>query len=153
MMMIMIIIIINNKMANTSNTWSQKINNSGYRITGARQMIVEIIFGSSRALTPTDIFLEARERGKKMGLVTVYRTLEKLEELNLITRIHQSNGCHAYLRAYDGHEHILLCTRCGQIVYFSGDDLTNLIERVALQSGFSIQEHWLQFHGLCPDCQ
>ena len=46
MMMIMIIIIINNKMANTSNTWSQKINNSGYRITGARQMIVEIILGS-----------------------------------------------------------------------------------------------------------
>lgn len=151
--MIMIIIFNNALIMNNTNNWSQIINKSGYRITGARQMIVEIILESDRALTPTDIFIAARKRGNQMGLVTVYRTLEKLEEINLITRIHQANGCHAYLRAFDGYEHIMLCTHCGQVVYFTGDDLTNLIERVARQSGYRIQEHWLQFHGLCPDCQ
>ncbi len=140
-------------MANTPTTWPQKFDNGGYRLTGARQMIVDVIFSSDRALTPTDIFIEARARGKPLGLVTVYRTLEKLEENHLVERVHQENGCHAYLRAANGHEHILLCTHCGKTFFFAGDDLTNLIERVAQQSGFSIQEHWLQLHGLCPECQ
>jgi Fe2+ or Zn2+ uptake regulation protein len=99
------------------------------------------------------IFDMGRCKYPKLGLVTVYRALEKLEELGLIQRVHQANGCHAYLRAADGHEHILLCTRCGQVVYFAGDDLSGLIEKVARQSGFTIQDHWLQLHGLCEHCK
>jgi Fe2+ or Zn2+ uptake regulation protein len=88
-----------------------------------------------------------------MGLVTVYRSLEKLENLGLVQRVHQADGCHMYLRAAHGHEHILLCTCCGRVEYFSGDDLSALIDATARVSGFDIEEHWLQFNGRCPDCQ
>ena len=138
---------------NRSEEWLAKLQASGYRITSPLKVIVEMLAGASRALGPVEIFDLGRREYPKMGLVTVYRTLDKLEELGLITRVHQSNGCHAYLRAANGHEHILLCTHCGQVVYFVGDDLTILINRVSQQSGFVIQEHWLQLHGLCPNCQ
>jgi Fur family ferric uptake transcriptional regulator len=85
--------------------------------------------------------------------VTVYRTLEKLQDLGLVQRIHQPNGCHRYLRAADGHEHVLLCSRCGRAIYFSGDDVTALSDDLAQRTGFCIQEHWLQLLGLCADCQ
>jgi len=133
--------------------WLAKLQTSGYRITSPLKVIVEILARASRALGPIEIFDLGRREYPKMGLVTVYRTLEKLEELGLITRVHQSNGCHAYLRAANGHEHILLCTRCGRVEYFAGDDLSALMARVAQQSGFVIQEHWLQLHGLCASCQ
>jgi len=136
-----------------SEEWLTQLQTSGYRLTRPLRVLVDLLFNATRALGPIDLYDLGRREYPKMGLVTVYRTLEKLEELGLITRVHQSNGCHAYLRAANGHEHILLCTRCGQVVYFAGDDLTNLIERVARQSGFSIQEHWLQLHGLCTNCQ
>jgi Fur family transcriptional regulator, ferric uptake regulator len=138
---------------NRSEEWLAKLQASGYRITNPLKVIVEMLAGASRALGPVEIFDLGRREYPKMGLVTVYRTLDKLEELGLITRVHQSNGCHAYLRAANGHEHILLCTRCGQVVYFVGDDLTILMNRVSQQSGFVIREHWLQLHGLCPNCQ
>jgi hypothetical protein len=67
-------------MKDTSSSWTQKINTNGYRLTGARRMVIDIISNSPRALTPAEIFIEARSRGAKLGLVTVYRTLEKLEE-------------------------------------------------------------------------
>jgi len=133
--------------------WLAKLQANGYRITRPLQVIVDILVDASRALEAVDIFDLGRRKYPRLGLVTVYRSLEKLEELSLVQRVHQANGCHAYLRAANGHEHILLCTRCGQVVYFAGDDLSQLIERVARQSGFQIQEHWLQLHGFCSNCK
>jgi Fe2+ or Zn2+ uptake regulation protein len=138
---------------NLSEEWLAKLQASGYRLTTPLCVLVELLVNTTRALSPVDLYDLGRREYPKMGLVTVYRTLEKLEELGLITRVHQSNGCHAYLRAANGHEHILLCMRCGRVEYFAGDDLSVLMNRVAQQSGFVIQEHWLQLHGLCTGCQ
>lgn len=136
-----------------SEDWLSRLADNGYRLTGPRRAIVEIIAASEKALNPLDVFNMGRDACPGLGLVTVYRTLEKLEELGLVQRVHQADGCHAYLRAASGHEHLLLCSRCGRVIFFSGDDITSLVEIVARQSGFTIQEHWLQLNGLCPDCQ
>jgi len=136
-----------------SEAWLAQLQASGYRLTTPLRVLVELLVNATRTLGPVDLYDLGRRKYPKMGLVTVYRTLEKLEELGLITRVHQANGCHAYLRAANGHEHILLCTRCGRVEYFAGDDLSALMDRVARQSGFVIQEHWLQLHGLCAGCQ
>lgn len=135
------------------NTWLDKLQASGYRLTKPLKVIVELLANTSRALQPVELFDLGRREYPKMGLVTVYRAVDKLVELGLLQRVHQSDGCHAYLRAADGHEHILLCTRCGQAFFFSGDDINELVERVARQSGFEIQEHWLQLYGLCASCR
>lgn len=135
-----------------SEAWLDALQNSGYRITRPLQAVVEILANTSRALQPVDIFDLARQKYPKIGLVTVYRALDKLIELGLVQRVHQINNCHAYLRAANGHEHILLCTCCGRAVFFTGDDISQLLEKVTHQSGFTIQEHWLQLEGLCADC-
>ena len=126
---------------------------SGYRLTAPRRAIVEVIVASPRALEPVDVYDLGRQQYPRLGLVTVYRTLEKLEELGLVQRVHQPDGCHMYLRATEGHEHLLLCTTCGRAEYFSGDDLTALMGAISARSGFIIEDHWLQLYGLCTDCQ
>lgn len=136
-----------------SDEWLSRLQASGYRLTTPMRVIVEILARSDRALGPVDLYDQGRKEYSRLGLVTVYRTLEKLEQLGLVQRVHQVNGCHMFLRAMHGHEHILLCTHCGRLKFFSGDDLSALIKATAEQSGFLIQEHWLQFHGLCADCQ
>jgi Fur family transcriptional regulator, ferric uptake regulator len=135
------------------NPWLAKLQAGGYRITTPLKVIAGLLVTASRALGPVEIYDLGRQQYPRMGLVTVYRALEKLEELGLVQRVHQASGCHAYLRAANGHEHILLCMNCGRVEYFSGDDLTGLMEKVARQSGFRIHEHWLQLHGLCANCQ
>jgi Fe2+ or Zn2+ uptake regulation protein len=140
-------------MADGSDNWCGLIQKSGYRLTAPRKTIVEIMANSERALGALDVYDLGRKEHPGLGLVTVYRTIEKLEELNLIQRVHQPNGCHCYLRAEAGHQHILICTNCGNTVYFKGDDMTELFAEVAASSGFEIKDHWLQLLGFCPTCR
>ena len=95
----------------------------------------------------------ARKKYRALGLVSVYRTLEKLEQLHLIQRVHQPQGCQAFISASGGHEHLLLCQNCGQVVFFEGDDLDAFIKSVSKKTGYQIREHWLQLFGLCQACQ
>ena len=132
--------------------WLSLLEEKGCRITGPRQAIVNLLVNSNKARSPVDLFDQARASFPRMGLVTVYRTLEVLQQLGLVERVHQNEGCHMYLRAAKGHEHIMLCTRCGKAAYFSGDDLGGLIQKISDESGFTITEHWLQLHGVCKEC-
>jgi len=134
-------------------TWLNTLRENGYRLTEARKAVVDAVAESLRALTPLEVFDTARAAYPALGLVSVYRTLEKLEELHLIQRVHQPEGCQAFISASQGHQHLLLCQRCGQVSYFEGDDLENLMSGISSKTGYKIREHWLQLFGLCKDCQ
>ena len=133
--------------------WLARLQEAGYRLTSPRRWLVETLSTSQRALSPLDLYDAARQYHPGMGLVTVYRTLEKLEALGLVSRVHQPDGCHMFLRSARGHEHLLLCTSCQRAEYVSGDDLEALARAIARRTGFRVDEHWLQFNGLCADCQ
>jgi Fe2+/Zn2+ uptake regulation proteins len=133
--------------------WLVQLNEHGYRLTGARRAVVEIMAQSTHAITPIEIFDEARDAHPALGLVTVYRTLEALEEQRLIQRVHSPRGCQAFITAPAGHQHLLLCRHCGEAAIFEGDDLETLIKSIARKTGYQITEHWLQLFGLCPNCK
>lgn len=137
----------------TSEIWLTQLHESGYRITEARRAVVDTVATTNRALTPMEVFDLARKVYSALGLVTVYRTLEKLEELHLIQRVHQPQGCQAFIAASQAHQHLLLCQKCGQVKFFEGDDLDDLIAAIAKKTGYQIREHWLQFFGLCQNCK
>jgi len=133
--------------------WLDCLKGSGYRLTSPRRAVVDALANSERALNAAEIFDIAREQYPSLGLVSVYRTLEKLEELELIQRVHHPDGCQAFIAGFSGHQHLLICQNCGRTQFFEGDDLDMLIECVARKSGYQIKEHWLQLFGLCAECQ
>ncbi len=132
--------------------WLNRLQTNGYRLTTPRRAVVEIIAKSQRVLSPAEVFKQARKKYPALGLVTVYRTLEKLEELGLIQRVHQPGGCHTFIAAAEGHQHLLICQQCGLAEYFSGDNLDGLMTSIGKNSGYAIKEHWLQLFGLCAEC-
>jgi Fur family ferric uptake transcriptional regulator len=133
--------------------WMDKMQSSGNRLTGPRYVVAEILAQSERALTPQDVFDLARKNYPTLGLVSVYRTMEKMASLGLIQRVHLPEKCQAYISAFSGHEHMLVCSRCGLVEFFQGDDLTSLVQRVEEESGYRVDTHWLQLFGLCRVCQ
>jgi Fur family transcriptional regulator, ferric uptake regulator len=137
----------------SAEVWLTQLHENGYRITKARGAVVETVEQSKRALTPVEVYDMARKKYRALGLVTVYRTLEKLEELHLIQRVHQPMGCQAFISAGHGHQHLLLCQNCGVVAFFEGDNLDVLTQSIAKKTGYQINEHWLQLFGLCTNCQ
>lgn len=140
-------------MTRNSIIWLEKLQGSGYRLTRSRRTVVEVVAESDRALSPLQVYDMARQRHHGIGLVTVYRTLEKLEEVGAIQRVHQPEGCQAFIAAFSGHQHMVLCSRCGKVQFFDGDNLETLINMVRTETGYSINDHWLQMFGTCADCQ
>lgn len=133
--------------------WLRSLQSNGYRLTSPRRAVVDVLAATEQSLTAADLFKIARSRHKRLGLVSVYRTLEKLEALGLVQRVHRPDGCHAYISAMDGHQHLLLCESCGRVEVFRGDDLKEFSRRLEGESGFEIHAHWLQFFGLCSQCR
>lgn len=137
----------------SADTWLSQLQENGYRLTEARRAVVETVQNSTRAISPVEVFDTARKKYPALGLVSVYRTLEKLEELHLVQRVHQPQGCHAFISASNGHQHLLLCQNCGQVTFFEGDNLDALIQSISQKTGYQIREHWLQLFGLCQACR
>jgi len=104
---------------------------------------------------PFDVYEIAHQRYPRLGLVTVYRTLEKLEELHLIQRVHQPGGCQAFIAAFSGHQHLLICLKCGRVEFFEANEsgIEELISQISLNSGYQVEDHWLQLFGVCQKCQ
>ena len=132
---------------------AQALREAGYRLTQPRLAILQVLQENDEGLHLEEVYQQGKTICPSLGLVTVYRTLEKLEQLELVQRVHQHDECNMYLRAPQGHEHLLLCKACGQMEYFRGDDLSELIKETSRKSGYQIQEHWLQLFGLCASCQ
>ena len=139
--------------SNTTNNWESKLSHNGYRVTRPRHVILNIIAASNRPLTPLDIFDQARSVIPNIGLVTVYRTIEKLEELKLIDRIHHLGQCQTVFRGTHGHQHLLVCTECGSSAYFDGLDAEKQFIVIGKNHGYQVTGHWLQLSGLCQECQ
>lgn len=142
-----------NTSTHLAETWLAQLQESGYRLTDARRAVVEILAASHKTLTANNIHDLARSTHPELGLVTVYRTLERLEELGAIQRVHMDGGCHSFIAAPQGHQHLLICQSCGLVEYFEGDNLQPLIDTLGSDLNFSIRGHWLELFGFCKQCQ
>ncbi|MDX9848964.1 MAG: Fur family transcriptional regulator [Anaerolineaceae bacterium] len=132
--------------------WLGQLHNHGYRITNPMKVIVDILAKSDHLLNPSEVFLQAKIINPKIGLVTVYRTIEKMEQSGLIDRVHMPDGCQSFFRSSDGHQHLLICTECGKAEYFEGENLSPFFQKIGEQFGYQVTDHWLQLFGICLEC-
>ena len=134
--------------------WEERLSEAGCRITASRRAVMEVLMRDSTPLSPQEILEQARAVHSRLGLVTVYRTLNLLTEMDLVRRIHREDGCHGYVLASPGHHHAVICHNCGRAVEFTGkNDLDTLIAQVEARTGYRVDDHLLQLSGLCPRCQ
>lgn len=133
--------------------WMDQLTSEGYRITRPLKILISILATSDRILNPSQVFQSARQMYPKIGLVTVYRTMEKLEQAGLISRVHMPDGCQSFFQSQSGHQHLIICSNCGKAEYFEGDNLNLFFHSIGSNFGYQVQDHWLQLFGTCLLCQ
>ncbi len=130
-----------------------QLSEQGYKLTRQRKAVVEVVTQTHTRLSAADVFTQAQRACPDLGLTTVYRTLEILEQMGVIRRVHLDDGCEGFAPASAEHGHHLICSRCQETIEFEDCNMTSLLRRVAEQTGFTIEQHWLELVGLCPKCQ
>lgn len=131
----------------------QRLRQHGYRLTGPRTAVVEQVLQHSRPFTAEQLVAELSEGDETIGRATVYRTLEVLASMDVLTRIVTPDGHPSYISGTPGHRHHLLCEVCGTTVTFTACPMSDLIATLAQDTQFEIKDHTLEVFGVCPDCR
>ena len=119
----------------------------------ANDLASTILLATAKPLSPTEIQQRGQVFCHDLGLVTVYRTLELMDELEMVRAVHLADGCHGYVLSTPGHTHHVVCERCHAVIEVIGCELGDFLDTVATRTGYQITGHWLEISGVCADCQ
>jgi Fe2+ or Zn2+ uptake regulation protein len=129
----------------------QSFHKLGHRFTNQRESIWQLFSNAPNGYTIPDAAGELKKKG--IGHATVYRTVKTLQKLGRLHWVHDENGEHRFVARHASHSHMLTCRSYGQVVEFESCNLTLLEKLLALETGYRIEGHDLEMHGLCPQCR
>lgn len=127
----------------------------GYRLTTPRRAVIDTLLRYERPFTAEQLVADVRDLNVRqiIGRATVYRTLEILAAIDVLTRIIQPDGHPAYICDTVGHRHHLVCSNCGKAVTFTACPVDELVRNLTANTEFVIHDHLLEVFGVCPTCQ
>jgi Fur family ferric uptake transcriptional regulator len=134
-------------------TLIEELRKQGYRLTPQREMIVEAVAHAGRHVTAEEVYEQVRTRTSAVNVATVYRTLDLLVELGLISRADLGDGRVTYASPLHGPHCHLVCRRCGYVIEADYELVAPLDERLRDQYCFVADLDHLAIPGLCADCE
>ncbi|MDA2810772.1 Fur family transcriptional regulator [Nocardiopsis sp. RSe5-2] len=132
-------------------TWREELRSRGYRVTPQRQLVLEAVRELEHA-TPEAIGNRVRETAEGLNTSTVYRTLDLLERIGLVTHTHLGHGAPSYHLTEDADHLHVVCRGCGTASDAPLELADGLVRGLAADSGFRADARHLTVYGLCRDC-
>lgn len=127
------------------------LRDAGLKQTPQRQGILRVLQSSDRPLTVEEIW--ERMEGRRSGLPTIYRNLERFVQEGWAESILGADQVMRFVRCDSAHHHHhLQCESCGRTVEVEGCGLDEALVRMAARTGFRITRHQLVLFGQCPEC-
>jgi Fur family ferric uptake transcriptional regulator len=130
------------------------LESSGHRASAPRAAVVAALADTSCGASARELADRLDAGGRRVGLASVYRALELLEDLRLVQRVDVGEGAVRYEPSLpDGeHHHHIVCQSCGHVSAFEDAGLERAIERLAGRVEFEIDAHDVTLRGECPAC-
>lgn len=130
------------------------LKNSGMRWTKQRQLIYDEISSEKGHYTAETIRNKLCGKNVNTGLSTIYRTLQLLEENNIVKRVPLGLDTTVYESCFGknhGHHH-MHCTKCGETMEIHVDMLDELEKVIKTKYKFTVTGHTVMFTGICDSC-
>ena len=124
----------------------------GLRATPQRVGVLDALLREPNDVTAQELHERLRGRGSRVGLATVYRTLDALADAGVIEPLAHFRDALCYRVCREGHHHHLVCTECHSIAELRGCELEEPLARAAAAHGFVATGHHLEVVGVCASC-
>ena len=129
-----------------------KLSEQGYRLTPQRMMVLSAIENSNDHISAEEIYAQVVAKYSHVNISTIYRTLELLNRLGLVTETDLGGGRVRYHPAGKGHHHHLVCQECGKVIDLDETVLYPLKKVLLQEYKFSADLRHLAIFGRCADC-
>lgn len=131
--------------------WADRLRAGGYRLTPQRELVLQAVSRLGHA-TPEEVAAEIAGQVGGISLSTVYRALEVLEQVGLVTHAHLGHGAPTYHPAERaGHVH-LVCRSCQQVAEVDLAVTEDLVRRLQDDYGFATDMAHFALFGTCRQC-
>jgi Fur family transcriptional regulator, ferric uptake regulator len=132
--------------------WDDQLRASGHRVTPQRQLVLQAVTKLDHA-TPEEIYAEVRQTARGVNVSTIYRTLELLEQVGLVTHTHLGHGAPRYHLAAEAQHVHLVCRSCERVTELDPAAVGPLVTALELEQGFETDVAHLTVFGRCADCR
>jgi len=125
---------------------SDKCIRAGIKMTEQRRVILQVLTGAEDHPSVESVFERARAIDASVSMATVYRTLNLLDELELVAR-RDFNRTFARFEVNATHHHHLIDLETGDVIEFQNDKLEALKQQIAYDLGYELIDHTLELYG------
>jgi Fur family ferric uptake transcriptional regulator len=123
----------------------------GGRVTTPRRLVVEALFRAD-GLVSAEQIAAGQVTGAEVELASVYRTLERLEELGVVRHVHLGHGPGLYGLVGHGEREYLVCEDCGRVTAAEPQQLDRARAAIRADLGYEARFTHFPIHGRCADC-
>lgn len=127
---------------------------NGLKYTRQRELLLKCLYNNNAHFTPENLYLYIKELDPSLniGIATVYRTLNLLEEAGIVTSISFGTQGKKFELANKPHHDHMICKLCGEIIEFQDATIERKQEQVAKEHNFELTGHLMQLYGICAEC-
>src|SRR3954452_6599991 len=122
------------------------VRRDGGRLTRPRRQVLEALFAAEGLVSAEQI------AGQEIEIASVYRNLERLEELGVVRHVHLGHGPGLYGLVGDGEREYLVCEGCGRVTAADPARLDRARAAIRADLGYEARFTHFPIHGLCDDC-
>lgn len=124
----------------------QKCIDAGLKMTGQRRAILEVLERADDHPSVETVYLRSKERDSSISIATVYRTLNLLDQMNLVKK-HDFNENHARFEANLENHYHFIDVNTGEVVEFKDEQLDTRLREIARQLGFDLVDRRVELYG------
>ncbi|WP_454054719.1 Fur family transcriptional regulator [Clostridium sp. Marseille-Q7071] len=128
----------------------------GYKITQPREKVLDIIIKNRyKHLTSDEIYVLIKKDYPKIGISTVYRTMQLLERINIVCKFDSDEEGIRYelMEPNDKYQHPhFICKNCNKVYPVKDVNLEQIKNKIDKNFNFKIIDYSLKFYGICKNC-
>lgn len=128
-----------------------QLREAGGRITAQRRAVLEALIATQPHPSVEDVIDAAQQDDPAIHRSTVYRTLNTLAEMGVVSHVHLDHGRSVYHFTHDIEPH-LVCPRCGATTHLDTATFDDIRRIVEASTGYRLEHGHFAWTARCPDC-
>lgn len=138
--------------ADQHGTLAERLRHLGLRVTPQRLLVMEALSAGAGHMTADEVMRWIAARYPAINLATIYRTLDLLASVGLVTQTDLGGGASAFELVGETLHHHLVCSSCGAVIEVDDALLAPLRERLLREHGFRAEVSHMALFGTCRVC-